>query len=135
MNQNAESHSRFPFGTASKTVKHRALWLGALWLVGGTTLMFCISPFLLKRRFAEFNQAHINAPIESINVADHGLAVQLRIKGNSYTFYPTTKTTESAVSNFVELAQIGDSVKKESKSDTLYLLKRPAFYKLLFKHF
>ena len=97
--------------------------------------MFCISPILLKRRFAAFNQARINAPIESINAADHGLAVQLQINGNSYTFYPTTNTGENAASNFIEVAHAGDSIKKKSNSDTLYLLKKAVFRKVVFKHF
>lgn len=97
--------------------------------------MFCISPILLKRRFAAFNQAHINAPIEGITAADHGLAVQLQIKGNSYIFYPTTDAGENAASNFLKAAQIGDFVRKESKSDTLYLLKKTLPRKVLFKHF
>ena len=97
--------------------------------------MICISPFLLNRRFAEFNQAHINAPIENINVTDHGLAVQIQIKGDSYTFYPTTVTGESNALRLVKVAQVGDSIRKESESDTLYLLKKPVFHKILFKHF
>ena len=97
--------------------------------------MFCISPFLLKQRFKSFNRAYINAPIENINVTDHGLAVRIRIKGNNYTFYPTTVTGESNALYLVEVAQVGDSIRKESESDTLYLLKKPVFHKTLFKHF
>jgi hypothetical protein len=136
MTQNPESDSSFPLGTASNAVKRKALWLGALWLIGGSALMFCINPLLLKRRFAAFNQAHINAPIEGIALADHGFAVQFRVKGSTYIFYPTTEAGKRASSNFAKAARVGDFVKKESKSDTLYLLKNKAvFRKILFEHF
>ena len=112
MGQNAKNHQQFPFGTASKTIKRKAVWFGIFWLFGGTALMIFISPFLLNRCFAEFNQAHINAPIENINVTDHGLAVQIQIKGDSYAFYPTTVTGESNALRLVKVAQVGDSIRK-----------------------
>ena len=97
--------------------------------------MFYISSFLSKKHFAGFNQAYVNAPIEGIKLVDHGLAVQLHIKGKNYIFYPTTNTGESIASKFIEEAHVGDSITKGSESDTLYLLRSPNLPKVIFKHF
>ena len=97
--------------------------------------MLSINPLLVKKRFAAFNNAAVNAPIEGINTADHGFAVQLRVKGSSYVFYPITSTGERLASDFVEMARVGDYVKKKSKSDTLYLMQRGTLHKILFKRY
>ncbi|MDQ2794999.1 MAG: hypothetical protein M3Y12_13480 [Bacteroidota bacterium] len=135
MNSTSSSQDQFPFGSASKAAKRKALWIGALWLLGGTALMFCISPFLLKSRFAAFNQAHLNALVESLSMADHGLAIQIRVKGNSYIFYPITSTGQADASRFIEKTHVGNFIRKESASDTIYLITSTSSSKILFRHF
>ena len=85
-----------------------------------------------KRQFDLFFNSNLIGTLEYVDVKFHGVAFKLINDDNEYVFYPYTSLLND-MKIFNHFANVGDSIFKPIKSDTLVLVKNHRQYKYNFQ--
>lgn len=85
-----------------------------------------------KTAFDNFNRAAIAGKIKVLETQNHGASVAIQLNNNQrYRFFPAKQ--QGGTAGFMTKAVVGDSIWKESLSDTLVLVKQGKVVRYTFK--
>ncbi|MGZ2369580.1 hypothetical protein ACXR6G_07320 [Ancylomarina sp. YFZ004] len=90
-----------------------------------------ITELIFKNRRQLFYESNLQGKLIEIYSSRDGIKISINSNDKSYRFYPIKSFDTSK--SFENVAQIGDSIIKPTKSDTLKLIKKGKVYLYTFR--